>query len=448
MAISRRDFLKASIATALASPSVRQVKAMANNKNTSLFPSHEPLGNGIGVHPGRVVWMHDPQAVAWDGNGYWWQPENFAEDTVLAMVRSGIRKLTEEPNPAAAWQTLFFWHNKYRGKDGGYRPGQKIAIKANMNGAGAYFDDQKGETHESYANPVLLEALLFSLISDGNIAPSDITLYDAGRIFPEYLREMCSKDILRGVHFRHRNPGGSLDAVADKAASVKWAQAISGSESYLPVCVTEADYLVNLANLKGHSYGFTLCGKNHFGSIVNEDRLRTPQHAGLHPHVSSCKMGDYAVLTDLMANRQLGGKTILYILDALITAPGESTGINLKNSLWRQQPFNGHFASSLFFSQDPVAIDSVGADFLVNEPVMLENNPTLRRNHGIENYLHEAALISSPPSGTVYSDGYGKTVGNLGVHEHWNNAKEKKYSRNLGKSEGIELVRGYNQDTR
>jgi hypothetical protein len=24
--------------------------------------------------------------------------------------------------------------------------------------------------------------------------------------------------------------------------------------------------------------------------------------------------------------------------------------------------------------------------------------------------------------------------------EHWNNAKEKKYSRNLGKSTGIELV--------
>jgi hypothetical protein len=25
--------------------------------------------------------------------------------------------------------------------------------------------------------------------------------------------------------------------------------------------------------------------------------------------------------------------------------------------------------------------------------------------------------------------------------EHWNNAKEKKYSRNLGKKEGIELVK-------
>jgi hypothetical protein len=28
----------------------------------------------------------------------------------------------------------------------------------------------------------------------------------------------------------------------------------------------------------------------------------------------------------------------------------------------------------------------------------------------------------------------------LGVHEHWNNATDRKYSRNLGKNEGIELV--------
>lgn len=76
-----------------------------------------------------------------------------------------------------------------------------------------------------------------------------------------------------------------------------------------------------------------------------------------------------------------------------------------------------------------------------NEPVMLENNSILRRNRSMENYLHEAALVDSPPSGTEYSDGQGHTVSNLGVHEHWNNAQEKLYSRNMGKEEGIELVR-------
>jgi hypothetical protein len=59
----------------------------------------------------------------------------------------------------------------------------------------------------------------------------------------------------------------------------------------------------------------------------------------------------------------------------------------------------------------------------------------------VDNYLHEAALAGNPPSGTVYDpDGDGARLSSLGVHEHWNNATEKKYSRNLGKSEGIELV--------
>jgi hypothetical protein len=31
-------------------------------------------------------------------------------------------------------------------------------------------------------------------------------------------------------------------------------------------------------------------------------------------------------------------------------------------------------------------------------------------------------------------------LASLGVHEHWNNAQEKQYSKNLGKGEGIELV--------
>jgi hypothetical protein len=31
-------------------------------------------------------------------------------------------------------------------------------------------------------------------------------------------------------------------------------------------------------------------------------------------------------------------------------------------------------------------------------------------------------------------------LSSLGTHEHWNNAQEKKHSRNLGLDKGIELV--------
>ena len=56
-------------------------------------------------------------------------------------------------------------------------------------------------------------------------------------------------------------------------------------------------------------------------------------------------------------------------------------------------------------------------------------------------YLLEAALANDPPSGTFYDpEKDGIQLKSLGVVEHWNNPADKKYSRNLGKDEGIELV--------
>jgi hypothetical protein len=88
-------------------------------------------------------------------------------------------------------------------------------------------------------------------------------------------------------------------------------------------------------------------------------------------------------------------------------------------------------------SQDPVAIDSVGFDFLWTE---WDDFP---RRPGVDDYLHEAALAANPPSGTFYDPHHptaAQRLASLGVHEHWNNPQEKKYSRNLGAGNGIELV--------
>ena len=59
------------------------------------------------------------------------------------------------------------------------------------------------------------------------------------------------------------------------------------------------------------------------------------------------------------------------------------------------------------------------------------------------NRCHEAALAERPPSKTRYApDGDGTPLKSLGVHEHWNRAEKKQYSRNLGTGQGIELVKG------
>ncbi|MBM3335229.1 hypothetical protein FJY63_11260 [Candidatus Sumerlaeota bacterium] len=76
---------------------------------------------------------------------------------------------------------------------------------------------------------------------------------------------------------------------------------------------------------------------------------------------------------------------------------------------------------------------------LRNEPNLTTGNPGFTPH--VCNYLHEAARADKPPSGAVYDpEKSGKQLQSLGVHEHWNNAADKKYSRNLGTGNGIELV--------
>lgn len=400
-----------------------------------VYPEHEPYGTGVGAMPGRVVWAHDPDSVEWDGSGYWWNPDYFDEGIVQGMVNDSIASLGGKETAAEGWDALFRNRNERNGLSGDYVAGQKIAIKVNINGSAVFSDDTSGETKMSYTNPVLLKALLISLVEEAGVSPADITVYDVSRLFPDYMVEMCTDGILEGVDFVDRNTG-----VADENVPINWSYEFSGKVNYVPTCVTKADYMINLANLKGHSYGITLCGKNHFGSFINGNAMRPPEGANLHQWLTKNEMGIYSPLVDLMVNWQYGDKTILYMLDALICAVSEGSSMTGDNTRWQQEPFNGDYTSSIFVSQDPVAIDSVGADFLMNEPTVIENNGSLRDNPSVENYLHEAALIGNPPSGTVYYNGNGEKAMNVGVHEHWNNVQQKLYSRNLGESEGIELI--------
>lgn len=403
----------------------------------SVFPQHEPYGEGIGAMPGRVVWDYNTDCVLWDGEGFWWRPENFDESVIQSMVNDSIASLGGKETAAEGWNALFQAHNEAREKGNvSYAAGEKVAIKANINGSGVFDDDTSGETQMSYTNPVLLKTLLISLVEEAGVKPSDITVYDVSRLFPDYMVEICTEGILEGVHFVDRRNG-----VPDENAPINWSYGFSGAVNYLPTCVTEAEYLINLANLKGHSYGITLCGKNHFGSFINGNAMRPPEGANLHQFLTGNEVDSYSPLTDLMANGQLGGKTVLYMLDALICATSEGSSITEGTARWQQAPFDGNYTSSVFVSQDPVAIDSVGADFLINEPAVTEHNGALKDNPNMENYLHEAGLIPNAPSGNAYYNGNGETAENPGVHEHWNNATEKMYSRNLGRDEGIELVR-------
>lgn len=211
-------------------------------------------------------------------------------------------------------------------------------------------------------------------------------------------------------------------------------------QDYVPFSYTEADYLINMANLKGHydQAGVTLCAKNHYGSL-----LRRPDgpkgHYNLHADLpfSNPKDGSYRTLVDLMGHKHIGGKTLLYFIDGLYAARHQAGNIPIK---WETAPFNDDWTSSLFVSLDPVAIDSVGFDFIYAE---WPENPG-PASAGTDDYLHEAALADHPPSGTFYDPNHKGNVArlqSLGIHEHWNNPVEKAYSRNLNTGYGIELVK-------
>jgi hypothetical protein len=146
-------------------------------------------------------------------------------------------------------------------------------------------------------------------------------------------------------------------------------------------------------------------------------------------------MGHYRPLVDLMGHKQLGGKTLLYLIDGLYAGKHAKESAPRK---WSMPPFNGDWTSSLFASQDPVAIDSVGFDFLRTE---WDDAP---RKSGTNDYLIEAAQADNPPSGTFYDPDNEGDVARLpsqGVYESWNNPADKQYSRNLGTGNGIELVK-------
>jgi hypothetical protein len=137
-----------------------------------------------------------------------------------------------------------------------------------------------------------------------------------------------------------------------------------------------------------------------------------------------------------MGHPGLGGRTLLSLIDALYGGY-EWHGRPYK---WNTKPFCGDWPSSLFASLDPVAIDSVAYDFLLEEWPHIVAKAELQG--GAEDYLHEAALADNPPSGTFYDpnrDGQAPT--SLGVHEHWNNPVDKLYSRDLDIGDGIELRR-------
>jgi len=420
--------------------------------------ANAPIGIAKGIYPGRVVWVHNPDATDWDGpgDGHWWESSHTNQAVVDNMMGQAIKALSGEVNSSAAWDKLFKHFNKTHARGNvGYKPGEKIVIKVNYVGCIRIWDRRPVTKPEDYnlrsldymnTSPQMIIALLRQLVSEVGVKQEDITVGDTLCYFPNEYYNICHD---KYPNVRYLEYLGKFGRTAAKLSSVPfyWSTpAAAGTKTdYVPESYVQADYLINMANLKSHNdqAGITLCAKNHYGSLVRKP-ARSEGYYDMHKDLpyNTPGNGHYRPLVDLMGHKHLGGKTLLYVIDGLYAGKHAKERAPRK---WNSSPFNGDWSSSIFVSQDPVAIDSVGFDFLRTEWDDAPHKP------GTNDYLIEAALAHNPPSGTFYDPDHKGNVArldSLGVYEHWNNPTDKQYSRNLvhrtpvgGTGKGIELVK-------
>jgi hypothetical protein len=428
-----------------------------------------PIGIARGIFPGRVVWAHDPRATRWSGHiesgtDQWWMDSNTDQARVDSMLSTVLQKLTGTSADEAAWQAIFAYYNlRARGlHNRGYQTGEIVAVKVNLNNSHV-----SGPGNVVNVSPQVALAMVRQLVREARVRQDDILVYDARRdIYPAVLTKIWSEfPGVRLVQEDAPDPKQPVNpAYGDHHGleAAQWMEGVSYSANYyheaklMPKQVFDATYLVNVALLKAHSYpyssqeggdegqtGVTLTGKNHFGSIKG-----TPE---LHEAINTNRKGTphaYSPIVDLAASPNLGGKTILYMLDGLYCARRhQSFPLHFPNPPFNNKvtPYeNPEWPSSLLGSLDGVALDSVGLDILYSQSKNNEDenhHPRILIRENADDYLQEEAIPDHPPSGTRYRQN-DRPVTSLGVFEHWDSDATRQYSRNKDpkSGKGIELI--------
>ena len=413
-----------------------------------------PIGIARGINPGRVIWGYAPGACLWSGKEdgtHWWDPDMTDQAQVDAILSGGLRILTSTTTDAAAWDALFRSFNQRRGNGNiGYQqsPNKLIAIKINQNPCNQdnvnYYAKNgvsgdpgtSGDEYTITANPHVILALVAQLVAAG-VAQSDITVLDASGVNrgwggPRTIGDNIYNYVHASYPAVHFVDGVGLNgrelAVWPTTDSVNYTETFSGESTAKGkrICqqILNAGFFIDMAIMKSHGDGPTLCFKNLYGAVDG-------QRHGVE--FGNGTPAYYSNFIPLMGNSDLGEKTLLFMVDGLYGAPGpNSTPVK-----WTMSPFGGGWPSSVLLSQDACAIDSVGFDFLNTEFNLPQNS---------DYYIHEAASVPASDgkklSGYAYQPDVGSSayLGSLGVEEHWNNSTAKQYSRNLKTGNGIELI--------
>jgi hypothetical protein len=441
-----------------------QQSATANTQNTSVFADplgpNAPIGEAKGIFPGRVVWIYNPNATNEKctnmSKDAYYLDFNTNQDTVSKMFGDALLDLTGQETYPEAWDTIFKYFNSNHGKGSvGYKSNETIFIKINCVTAwgGAPSDGSTTSTIEYDTSPQAIMALLRQLVNEAKVTPANIYIGDPiadvfNNVYDKIHAEFPDIKVVTSGTTKNRyklTPNTATNIFySDKGSVLK----------DLPTPITclykemsNADYLLNIPTMKGHRWaGVTFFAKNHFGSNTSDNSWYL--HAGLVNNDDKGMRSDYKmyrVLVDFMASKYLGRKTLLYFMEGLWATSYE----HQKPQKFMSSPFNNDWCSSIFLSQDGVAIESVCLDVLQREFTKedLTVSPkryTYVRYGAVDDHLHQAASSDWWPEGISYDpDKAGTPIKSLGVHEHWNDTTNMQYSRNLGTGQGIELIKEF-----
>ncbi|MDO8952851.1 MAG: DUF362 domain-containing protein [Draconibacterium sp.] len=420
--------------------------ADALNPADNTFPvaSNNPVGKAKGLFPGRVVWVHDKNATnenyvpTKSSTDFWYSNNNVDEDVVKEMLSTSLKKYAGTENINEAWDAIFKAFNKSRGRgEVGYKAGEKIAFKLNLTNQGTSTIERPQRMD---AAPQLLNAILQELVVNAGVAQADIIMGDPYREFRKEYRDMVKSKYPGVKYVDGKGSNGIYQTVPSTSEVLVFSD--KKLKSTLPQQYLTATYIINIPCLKSHNEGgITLISKNHQGSFLEKGNDPKSQYA-INMHYSlpanSRGTGKYRHTVDYMGHKDTGGKELIYIIDGLWGGEGWEGWIKK----FKSAPFDNDYPNSIFVGQDPVALESVCFDVLFQE--YAEDNTKkdypIRFKTEIADYLLQCASSDFWPTGITYDpEGDGTPIGSLGVFEHWNNATDRQYSRNLGTGEGIEL---------
>ena len=416
------------------------------NPVDNMFPvqSNQPVGVAQGLFPGRVVWTQDINATNENyipkkgSSDFWYSDLNVDETVVKEMLVTSLLKYTGKKNMAEAWDAIFKSFNNSHGRGNvGYTPGEKIAFKINLTNQSCS-DQERPQRMD--AAPQLLNAILHELVDNAGVAQTDIVMGDPYREFRKEYRDLVMSKYPDVFYVDGAGGNGVHKTVPSANAVLKFSN--KSLQSTLPQQYLDATYIINIPCLKSHNEGgITLIAKNHQGSFLEKGDEPSSQYAiKMHPYLPANSRGTkkYRHTVDYMGHDQTGGKALIYIIDGIWGGEGWEGWI----SKFKSDPFNNDYPNSIFVGQDPVALESVCYDVLFQEYTedASKANYPVQFKAEIADYLLQCASSDFWPEGFNYDpEGDGTPLKSLGVFEHWNNATDRLYSRNLGTGDGIEL---------